>query len=666
MAQLKQTYARALEWARGRCTMGSVAVCVALTLFALMLLGRGNGALHGSSIGEWNRILPDAVQGYRGDQLGYSRSIRSDEWATSTPFVLAQCASKEFFPRINRNINGGTDMFLETPCAPVWDLTAIGQFHNWGYFLFGAERGLAWSWWTRYLLLPLFAFLFLLKWCEGDALVAAAGAAAITFGAPTQWWDTTVPLHLAYFFASLVFAGSLFSCRSIWGASLCAVALAVSLASFLFVMYMPFTILLVPSLLLLLGWQIREAREGHVALRFALFAAVLAAVGALFAYFYVIHSEALGIIMSSAYPGKRAFHGGSLAFFCDRSVLDLVSVWATEHLPVARLNECQAAEYIGFYLPSAILIAWAFLKRQRVWFAFALLANATLLYAWCAFPLTPSFAKLCLLSSIPPARATIIAGFLVLLAALRLVRARNPSPALPRVAVFFALALFVAARAFAFSRSRDMWLAIYSSGRGILELELAAILLVGAVYGFLCRRRALFACCVIVFSLLTACGVHPLVEGISPLRDKYLTRVVKQVDGDDPGVWMSNDRCVSQLFAVAGLRCNASTQQYCDRRFWEIVDAEGRYENVWNRYAHRFLVDLEGKTVPTNRSRPDTIFYSLDEGRVRRLGVKYIVWRGSELNLPWLEHLRDIRNDHIYRVKRETAATTEGENHGQG
>lgn len=664
MAQIRQTYARALEWARGRCTVGGVAVCVTLALFALLLVGRGNGALHGSSIGEWNRIFPDAVQGYRGDQLGYSRSIRSDEWATSTPFVLAQCASKEFFPRVNTNINSGTDMFLETPCAPVWDLTAIGQFHNWGFFLFGADRGLAWSWWTRYLLLPLFAFLFFLKWCEGDALLALTGAAAVTLGAPTQWWDTTVPLHLAYFFASLVFAGRLFSCRTIWGAALCSAALVVSLASFIFIMYFPFTVLLMPSLIFLLGWQIYEARERLNASKIALFAASLVAVAALFAYFYVVHREALATIMSSAYPGARVLRGGSLAFFCDRSVLDLVSVWSSEHLPVTRLNECQAAEYIGLYLPSAVLIGWAFLKRERAWFSLALLANATLLYAWCAFEFPASLAKLCHLSSIPPARATVVAGFLVLVAALRLARDKEALPRLPRAAVFCALAAFVAARVFAFCRIKDVWQAIYSSGRGVLELELAALLLLGAVYGLLARRRKLFAGFVIVFSLLTACRVHPLAEGISPVCDKYFTRVVKHIDAADQGIWMANDRCVSQMFAIAGLRCNASTQQYCDRRFWTIVDPELKYENVWNRYAHRFLVDLEGKTAPSNRSRPDTIFYSLDESKIRKLGVKYIVWRGKVLEAPWLEHLRDIRNDHIYKVK-QTLQQQE-ENHEQG
>lgn len=670
MANLAERFKRAREWIAERKVC--VAAVVALGSFAFLLAGRGNGAVSGASTGEWNRIFPDAVQGYRGEQLGWSRPIRSDEWATSTPFVFAQCASKEFFPRINENVNGGADMFLQTPCAPVWDWTAVGQFHNWGYFLFGADRGLAWSWWTRYLLLPLFAFLFFLRWCKGDGLIAATGAAAVTLGAPTQWWDTTVPLHLVYYFASLVFAGRVFASRRWWQAVLAATGLLVSLASYFFVMYPPFTILLLPTLLALGVWSVRDGMTANgddpvdayrgvpgkhrFVFRLALLFAATAATAALFAYFWRVHGEALGVIAASSYPGKRFLLGGSLNFLCERSVLDLVSMWTWDELPVARLNECQAAEYIGLWLPVAALFAGAFAKKRREWFAFGVFANATVLCAWCACKWPAWLAKVACLSSIPPQRATVVAGFLVLVAAFRLAcRREDEQTLLPKWAVVLAIAVLVAARVFAFVRVPDLWNGIYASGRSMLRFEISAALALAVAYALLRQNRKIFAASLAVFSIAGAFAVHPLVEGISPLRDKYMARLVAKYDREEPGLWMSNDRCVAQMILATGLKCHAATQQYCDRDFWAVVDAKGEFRDVWNRYGHRFLVDLEGKTRPANRGRPDTIFYSLDEDKVRRLGVKYIVWRGKEQTLPWLEHLKTVRNDHIYKVIEKTA-----------
>ena len=105
-------------------------------LFSLLVLF----GIHGSSVGEWKRVFKSQNEQYSFLHIGDSRSIRKDDWCVSQPFIFAQCNAKEFFPRVNKNVNGGTDMFLQTPCAPVWDWTALGQIHNWGYFMFGAKR----------------------------------------------------------------------------------------------------------------------------------------------------------------------------------------------------------------------------------------------------------------------------------------------------------------------------------------------------------------------------------------------------------------------------------------------------------------------------------------------------------------------------------------------
>lgn len=627
-------------------------VAAVLALFAVLTAGFGRGGVSGASVREWDRIIPDREPGYRGGQIGVSRPIRSDEWATSIPFVLAQCRSPEFFPRVNARVNGGTDMFVETPCAPVWDWTAVGQFHNWGYFLFGADHGLAWSWWTRYLLLPLFLFLFLLRWCYGDALVAAAGAAAVTLGAPTQWWDTTIPYHLVYLFASAVFLRQVLSARAWWTSALSATALAVSLASFMFVMYMPFTVLLAPVLLALAVFEF--AGCGKPAWwRVALVVLALAVVCAEALYFFDVHGEALGAVKGSSYPGARFIRGGSFRFMCERTLADLMSFPSAFTHGHGNLNKCVISEYIGLGVPLAAGIAFAAASRRRPDGMVLLLSGyAAALFAWCVCEWPEWIARATGLFLIPPRRASVIGGFVVLLASLRWVSSRDweRGRTLPAWAAYAVAAVFLGSRAVAFCWHDEVAGWFRSTPGGLPVLACAFALCSLAAFGLLARRRVLFASALIAFSAVTGCAVHPLAEGLSPVYDKTLSRTMLEIDGKAPGVWIANDRVVAQLPVALGLRAYSGTQQYSDAGYWSVVDPEGRRRSVWNRYGHRHITDLEGRGVLENRKRLDAMFYSLDEGRTRRLGVRYVVWRGRPLNLGWLRHVASVRDDHIYEV----------------
>lgn len=646
-----------MHWDRKRIIVS--VVLAAILLFAMLTIGFGNGGIHGTSVCEWNRIVPDRSETYSGKQLGKSRPVRGDEWAVSMPFILAQCESNDFFPRFNRQVNGGTDMMLQTPCAPVWDWTALGQFHNWGYFLFGARHGIAWAWWSRFILLPLFAFLFLIRWCEDDLTLAVVGAAAITLGAPTQWWDTTIPYHLAYFFGILVFTRQVFSAKKWWGILASTAGLFVMLASYCFVMYVPFSLLLLPPLAILLVGEYQAGTGEHKPFRTVLFATAFCALAAELAYFFCAHKETLEIIGNSAYPGKRFFHGGDTRFICERTLLDWLSFCSPfiQHHP--RFNECQAAEYIGLAIPAIVAIPWMIFKRLRCGLLSALIVYAIILYSWGTFYWPDLLARWTGLSHIPPQRATVIAGLVVVLCALKIAKTTSSECKPPFWLALSAIAIFLTTRIFAFCKADGIWNWFFATGKTMLFLEAAAALTLIAVWGIARGRKKLFAASLLVFSVVTGACIHPLSEGVSPIYDKDLSREILKIGQASPGFWISNDRCLGQLPVALGMNAYSGTQPYCNDAFWCIVDPEQKHKGVWNRYGHRFPVDLEGRQRPDNRKIGDCIFFSLDEEKVRQLGIRYILWRGKPLNLPWLDLLASIRSDYIYEVKpiTDSAAT---------
>src|ERR1700690_4289531 len=88
--------------------------------------------------------------------MAKSQAIRSDEWAISTMWSLAQFTHQPRFPVRNTNIGNGQNMLLIS-WVPVLHPASLVRPVTWGYLLFGAQAGLAWLWWFS----PFFCFTML-------------------------------------------------------------------------------------------------------------------------------------------------------------------------------------------------------------------------------------------------------------------------------------------------------------------------------------------------------------------------------------------------------------------------------------------------------------------------------------------------------------------------
>ena len=655
-----------------------VAVAVAPVLFA----GLVASGIHGSSIGVWNEHVRDTIPSYSYPHVGTDRPIRSDEWCVSTPQALAQCANPDFFPCVNKRIAGGTDMFLATPCNPVWDWTVPGQFHNWGYFLFGAERGLSWNWWCRFLGIPLFAYLFLLGWLDRDRLLAATAALAVTFGAPTQWWDTTMPYLLLYFFSGLVFLRAIASrevCAS--GKALASIGLFVSLGSYAFVGYPPFAILLFPAFLIL-GWQPLHAafqrNRGNddcgatshpliVRPRFWLLT-VLFLLTAEFLYFWSVHADTIRLIANSAYPGDRVFLGGSLSHFLRHAGLDIVSLFTSlpsfssnlaPYTVPAAPNPCEAARYLVFGTALAML----FLFREEAGIALdvedrMLAALSVVLLVWSAVPFPRWLAKCSGFFLFSPRRTEVIAGFILLLLTFSLFKKtrRQRLNAGDWKMPFFAAsvsATFLLGALILPEGPRSFFV----SAKGIAFLAAGILIVATGSAGLVSGSRPLFCGAYLLAALVGGLAVHPLARGTSPLVDKDLAVLVRSVDARSPGIWMANHWITGNFLLAQGLDCEPGTQTYAHRSFWSAIDPEGAKEREWNRYGNRIARLSKDGSVDI-AATGDVIRFSVTERAIRDLGISHLVWSGEKLHEPWLRYEGRSRLHFVYTILPEAAGTS--------
>lgn len=603
-----------------------------LSLVALFLLLVGIG-VHGSSVGSWSVFLGDMEYPH----IGRSPAVRADDWVVSQPYIVGQCASDEYFPRVNRKINGGTDMFIQTPCGPVWDWTAIGQAHNWGFFIFGAERGTAWSWWLRFLGLPFFAYFFFLIWCRDDRLLAIGGAIAVTCCAPVQWWDTTLPYHMLYFFAVLVMAAAIKRSGSVIGIVVSGIGLLVSGLSYVFSMYPPFEIVLLPALVALLMFALKQKGDSKNAyLRACVFAGVVIAMGAEFFYFYHCHQPIFALIATSSYPGDRVFGGGTWNLLCGHALKDLASLFAWYHDSNAPgTNECEQARCLSLFWPAVVGAGMIYRRHGKLdGYVFALLAIAGVYLLRICFPIPMTILKYSGFARLGPCHVMPVEGIIVLIAALRIISGM-PTADLRGRRLWVVPALLFAAcllpRIIALTGDRE-FAAIFFHSKAAIARFLFALFLSASIWVLLLIGRKK-ACLLLImaWSLIGAIAVHPLVIGLDPLVNSSLARMVKEMESESPGKWWSNVP-LGQIPLALGYDCISGIQQYCDRAYWNVVDPEQRHESVWNRYASRVAVGINEDSVCEIRDgNVAAVYHTISERNLKDLGVRYVIWCGAPL-----------------------------------
>ena len=114
--------------------------------------------LHGSSIGLWNTVFNTETEN-KSLLFGKERTIRSDEWAVTTPLIFSQ--SFNGFRYFSDLLRGGvsTDSF-SLYGLPVLNILEIFRLFHLGYIILGIERGISFFWVARFIVLFLVTFEF--------------------------------------------------------------------------------------------------------------------------------------------------------------------------------------------------------------------------------------------------------------------------------------------------------------------------------------------------------------------------------------------------------------------------------------------------------------------------------------------------------------------------
>ncbi|MBW2287908.1 MAG: hypothetical protein JRG90_08790 [Deltaproteobacteria bacterium] len=597
--------------------------------------------LHGYSLGGWRAYLGDdaALQ----PLLGKSRPIRSDDWAVSIPLALAQRAHDPPFPVVNENIGRGQNMLAPVQ-APVAHPVALFRPALWGYFL-GDDTGIAWTWWFNLLgLIAVWSCVFA-SVGRGRSALALAAAVALAYAPFFQFWSLN--LAPAAIFAGAVVLGAqwVFAAARPRDCLLGGVLLGWAAGAFGLVLYPPAMAVLaqVAAVLAVAGiassrsvWGVHADGVAHPAWRaVALDIAAVITFAAAWAFLDGAR-DALELVNGSVYPGHRTATGGDLPWWQAFSS-NLWLAWWTEDFGPMR-NLCEAASFPLFFplIGAALAIRWWRGGERPDGLAAALLLYCAFLAIYQQWGFPEWLARATGLGFAPARRTLLGSGLADALLLVRFLSAARGDEA-SRVGGRAAAALLALG-----------WGALLAAVAkqltgAIPGLPLAPLLaMAGAnaavAYAILTVRRperfmAVFAAAAVVGSV----WFNPLARGgAAALRENELAAAILAIDAEHAGesvfITYGSPKLPNLVWAlgVHGLNGTHTTPQLA---LWRELDPLGRFEDVYNRYAHVQFSAGPGDVARFQAIRHDSIRVVLNPLAPvlrRELGATHLLLRAKD------------------------------------
>ncbi|CAI3633497.1 membrane hypothetical protein [Clostridium neonatale] len=601
--------------------------------------------LNFSSITEYKCVLPNNISQVSNIEIGNSRGIRSDEYRVLTPLQLSQKGN---------NYNSKTNLLGENAAVsaisggiPTKNITMIGKPFLWGYVLFGNDIGFSWYYISRVLLLFVFSYKFLFILVKNKK-ISLIGSVILCYAPGIQWWFTTNSLAteaIIYFEMIIVSMYNIFLKQSRRKIISYGILLLISTIGFALVLYPPLQIaLFYLGILLLIGLYLdnKEVVEFNkfniLMVFFILIIWCLIIVNTIISILPDIHK-----IMNTVYPGKRLEIGGNL------DLEYLFNYIPTCLLPFKETNYSNLSEissYITLFpIPLIIYFCDKKIKKTNTINCVIIFIIVSFIFMFVGFPLILS--KVTLMSIIPPARLFLVFGFASTILIIYITK--NIETEKEKKSIIMQLCVYIVIMYAVYRRSADML--DYTSTKGFVFL---ALLFMIFIYYFNVNRE-MFINMMLVLNIAVGITINPVNFGIEEMNKTQFATAVRQIDSNDPGKWVTlEDITISKYILAQGVQTLNALNYPPMLDSWGKVDINGKYSEVYNRYAHVEVHLNSDYDKKFNARLGDLFEVNLSLEEMKKLDVKYIVTTqkitdyNNEIMLIYDDKLDDIS---IYKIK---------------
>lgn len=584
--------------------------------------------LSGSSIVNYN----DQFQTESDDNrfhplLGFARMVRTDEWATSTMYILSQGVGSDQFQYFDDELRGTTTDMFTLVNSPVKDILMIGKPFQIMFLLLGNDYGLSFYWYIRLVAMLLGSFEICMLLTNKKKRISLCGMLMITFSSAVQWWycmDTLIWGQVILLLLNKFLETDKKSVKY-----LCGLGEIVAITSYAFVLYPAWQVSFAYVFLVLFIWiLIKNFKNGYkINLHdCAVIGVTLLCVAGLLVRWFMLSGDTIAAIMNTDYPGERREVGGGAtilyAYFYN-------IFFAYKYCP----NPCEASSMLSFY-PLPILLSIVFLvlnrKDKKHWkFLIPATVVSIFLTIWCKWGFPEILAKLSLMSMTTAPRATIALGTIQIYMLIYLLGAMDKDTKWINAKVAYVLPIF----AVAYMMYQAVVTCSIAGYFGWFKILISAILFGVAIFGIFnidkekIRNALLYV--LMFIALVTGAMVNPVIRTTDVIYEKPICGKFAEIREAEPdALWLGDDTGIylNNYMVANGLRTIDSTNVYPNLELFELLLGENAeaQKSSYNRYEH-MNINITDEETRIELPAADNMLIWLNYHDLEKLGIDYIV-----------------------------------------
>lgn len=587
--------------------------------------------------------------------LGNTRPIRTDEWATSTTYILSQSKAQNPFSYFNNVLRGtDTDMFTVAN-SPVADILMLGRPFQIGFLLFGNDVGLSFYWYARLTAMLLGSYELCLILTKKNRKVSLCGMLVITFSSAVQWWycmDTLLWGQIA-----IVLIDKFMNTDKKRSKYLCALGILISGLSYVFVFYPAWQVSFGYVFLALVIWiVIKNIKYGNYRFNkhdIAVILVTLIALALLLGRWYMLSKDTLVAEMSTDYPGERCEIGGGAR--------NIYAYFYDIFLPKYDFpNPCEVSSMLSFFpIPMLLALIYVLRNKKDLHFWIPMLVVGGFLSIWCVYGFPEILAKITKMSMTTAGRVSIPLGTVSIYMLIYLMGNFEKEDKLLNKKLTYILAVvFTVFIAYKAKATLDFNPNYLDNFKMLVALEIFG----AAIYGILnINNEKIKNYCIyglIVIALMSGLTVNPVIRTTDIFYTKPVAIKMQEIKEIEPdAIWaVHEDGWYINDYAVAnGIRTINSTGVYPNLELFETILGDKAEENriTYNRYAHiNFKVTAEESEVELLYA--DNVSIRLNYKDLEKLNIKYILSKEDFREKSFKNEFEEIYNEdgmYIYKVK---------------
>ncbi len=612
--------------------------------------------LSGSSIGNYFTYLGNQYHTseellQQGTLLGIPREIRTDEWATLTPFNFSQQYND--YKSTSDILRGYSTDVTTFYANPSFSLATLFRPFLWGYIILGNAKGLAFFWSARTVCLFLVSYEFGKFLTKDRKVLSAAFASLITFSQTIQWWYSTNGLIEMFIFGELaiIILNMFIKSEKIWKKVLLCLCLIICAGGYLLAYY--------PAQQVPLGYifgafalYVIVANRKSIKIRdVLLLLGTIILFGACVAIVINGSLDTIQATMNTVYPGKRINQGG------DSKVIELFTYITSIFTPIDNTNlvvDSNVSEASVFYsmFPFGMLCSiYSMIQRKKADLLYILLILIELLFIiYCVFGLSQIIAKITFLSYSFSNRVLEILGFIDILLLFRFLSEKSTQKSKKKTIISLTTTLASIIGIIIVIQS----LYLYGIHPANIIWVSATLLIVWIIYLILrntSEHKEKLAITLICIITLSGLYVNPLQKGTDVIYNNDVVQHISEIKNtDSDALWIViNDKSqIHNLPIMVGAKTINSTNTYPNMDTWHKIDPEGKYQDIYNRYAHIHM-DISEDETKFELNAPDNFTVTLTQSDLEKLNISYIL-SNKALSTSNLNEVYRNNNYYIYKV----------------